>query len=271
MPSRPISTAFLPSSTRRLSAGRVGRAEASRDREAPRGALRPPLGEARAVRPAAVPRPGPQGEADEPGTAGDAGRPAVPRRLLTRRVEVAHFFPSPGSVPGTLPPLRHSRGCGATSPDPSHRLGRPGDFSRIWRIISGCTASSADVGRHLGMYGNFSGCGASSRDVRRLLRMWAVVCAHLIRRGGGERPLWAPAHSPGFQPGERGPHSSPRPFRGDWISPSGPSAPSACSQRKAPRQVVSGSRLTDKTKGPALSSGVLTATSPKVDEHAKLT
>src|SRR6185436_17170968 len=69
-----------------------------------------------------------------------------------------------GSVPDTLPPSSLPR----KGPTPRDIVVDPETSPRR----AGYTATSPDMARRLGMYGDFSGCGASSRDARRLLGMW---------------------------------------------------------------------------------------------------
>src|SRR6185436_16262561 len=52
----------------------------------------------------------------------------------------------------------------------------------MWRVVSGCTAISRDVGHRLGIYGVVSGCGPSSAAALRLLQIHRVVAGSAATR-----------------------------------------------------------------------------------------
>src|SRR6185436_7375675 len=112
-----------------------------------------------------------------------------------------------GSVSGALPPLRHSRGSGATSSDPGHRLRMRGDFPRygassrdvrqllrMWAVVSGYTLISPDVARRLGMRGVVSGAAARPEASAYRFQRWTAekIGAWSIRApaAGREPGLW---------------------------------------------------------------------------------
>src|SRR6185436_3763932 len=101
------------------------------------------------------------------------------RSVLATSVLKGRPFLAPGFNPGRG--SRHRRRS-ETSP---RRRGMYGDFSgcgvssrdarrflRMWGVVSGYTATSPDVRRLLGMWAVVSGCGPSSRDVSRRLGIY---------------------------------------------------------------------------------------------------